>query len=251
MIHDPAFYAAAVAAVALVGLSKGGFGGAFALFGVPIMSLAISPVQAAAIMLPILIVMDLVALWSWRGYRDLDTLRLMLPSALLGIGVGWLLAAIVTSAHVRLVVGLLALAFALNHYFGRREIAEPRPQEPVRGAFWGFSAGFTSFVAHAGGPPFQVYALPLRLDSRVYVGTSTIFFAVLNAVKLVPYFALGQFTSENLSTSAVLLPFAAATTLVGVFIIRRVPADLFYRLSYALLVPVSLKLIWDGATALL
>lgn len=247
LLSDPWFYAAAVPAVILVGLSKGGLGGAMALIGVPLMALVVSPVQAAAILLPILIVMDIVSLWTWRGERDPVTLKLMLPAAMLGIGIGWLTAAVVTTGAVRLIVGLVALAFFARWLAQKLAASEKaRPHSGVRGAFWGMVAGFTSFVAHAGGPPYQVYALPLRQSPALYVGTSVVFFAVVNAVKLVPYFALGQFDATNLTASAVLMPIAPLATLAGAWIVRRMKPEIFYPFMYAMVLVVGLKLVWDG-----
>jgi len=251
LLSDPWFYATSIPAVILVGLSKGGFGGAMALVGVPLMALTISPVQAAAIMLPILIVMDVVSLWSWRGQYDRATLRYMLPGALAGIAIGWALAAFVTIAAVRLIVGVVALLFFLRwaaQQIGKRSIL--REQNPLAGNFWGAIAGFTSFVAHAGGPPYQVYALTLGQPPSIYVGTSVIFFAIVNAVKLVPYFALGQFDTTNLSASAVLLPIAPVATLAGAWLVRRMKAEVFYPFMYAMVLIVSLKLIYDGLSGL-
>ncbi|MFC5586291.1 sulfite exporter TauE/SafE family protein [Nitratireductor kimnyeongensis] len=252
LLSDPAFYFAAIPAVILVGLSKGGLGGAMALMGVPMLSLVVSPVQAAAILLPILIVMDIVSLWAWRGYRDRRTLWIMLPGAFVGIAIGWATAAIVTEAHARLIVGLVTLAFFLRWVFeklaGRVHIAE---QSRPRGMFWGGVAGFTSFVAHAGGPPYQVYALPLRQDPRVYTGTSVVFFAIVNAVKLIPYFALGQFDRSNLMASLMLIPVAPLATLVGVWLIKRMKPSVFYPFMYVMVLIVSLKLIHDGVSDLM
>lgn len=252
LLSDPWFYAASIPAVVLVGMSKGGFGGALALVGVPLMALTMSPVQAAAIMLPILIVMDIVSLWSWRGQRDPTTLRYMLPGALIGIMIGWALAAFVTVAAVRLIVGVVALLFFARwaaQQIGRH--TRLRQHDPYAGTFWGAVSGFTSFVAHAGGPPNQVYALALGQPPGIYVGTSVIFFAVVNAVKLVPYFALGQFDATNLAASAVLLPFAPAATLFGAWAVRRMKAEHFYPFMYAMVLIVSLKLIYDGVAGLL
>lgn len=252
MITDPYFYAVAIPAVLFVGLSKGGFGGAMALFGVPLMALAVSPVQAAAIMLPILIVMDIVSLWTWRAERDATTLKLMLPGAILGIGIGWATAAYVTEGLIRLIVGLVALWFAVSYFVGRwrerrrAEAVPARGHNPVRATVWGTLTGFTSFVSHAGGPPYQIYALPLRQDPKVYTGTSVRFFAIINAVKLVPYFALGQFDAANLKTSLALAPLAPVATLAGAYIVRRLNAALFYPLMYAMVLATSLKLIADG-----
>jgi uncharacterized membrane protein YfcA len=251
MHTDLAFYAAALPAVALAGLSKGGFGGAMGMLAVPIMALVISPIQAAGIMLPILIVMDVVSLCFYRRIFDRPTLAAMLPASIVGIGVGWMTASYVEEDFVRLLVGLISVVFALNYWFGDRLRARPAAPNPTKGAFWGSLAGFTSFVSHSGSPPFQMYALPLRLDKRVFVGTSVIFFAVTNAVKLIPYFFLGQFDTANLATAAALFPFAALTTMVGIWIVRVIDQSLFYGLSYVFVLVIGLKLSWDGAISLL
>jgi len=251
ILTDPIFYLAAVPAVILVGLSKGGLGGAMALIGVPLMALVVSPVQAAAILLPILIVMDIVSLWAWRGFYDRRLLALMLPGALLGIGIGWLTAAVVTPDHVRLIVGVITFLFFLRWAADKIMSSERiATHNPAKGLFWGAVSGFTSFVAHAGGPPFQVYALPLKYDPKLYTGTSVIFFAIVNAVKLVPYFALGQFDATNLTASAILVPIAPLATLAGAWIIRRMKPEIFYPLMYGMILIVSIKLIYDGAAGL-
>ena len=251
LISDPSFYAAAIPAVLLVGLSKGGLGGAMALIGVPLMALVVPPVQAAAIMLPILILMDMVSLWTWRGERDPVTLKLMLPGAMVGIGIGWLTAAMVTAGAVRLIVGAVALAFFLRWLSQRLGTGERiATHNRVKAFFWSMVSGFTSFVAHAGGPPYQVYALPLKQKPALYVGTSVIYFAIVNAVKLIPYFALGQFDATNLAMSAVLMPFAPLAILTGAWIVRRVKPHLFYPFMYTMILIVSLKLIWDGLAEL-
>lgn len=248
LLSDPWFYAAAVPAVVLVGLSKGGLGGAMALIGVPLMALVVSPVQAAAILLPILVIMDIVSLWTWRGERDPVTLKLMLPAAMLGIGLGWLTAAVVTTGAVRLIVGLVAIAFFARWATqGMATVERPTDHSPVRAGFWGIVSGFTSFVAHAGGPPYQVYTLPLGQRPALFVGTSVIFFAVVNAVKLIPYFALGQFDATNVTASLVLMPVAPLATLAGAWIVRRMKPEIFYPFMYGMVLIVGAKLVWDGA----
>ncbi|MGF1650680.1 MAG: sulfite exporter TauE/SafE family protein [Hyphomicrobiaceae bacterium] len=255
MIADPWFYVAALPAVLLVGMAKGGFGGPIALLGVPLMSLVIPPVQAAGIMLPILVVMDIVGLWAYRGIYHWPTLRVMLPGALVGIAIGWATAAFVTEAHVRLIVGVIAVAFTLNNWFGLRPRAgaEIAARDPGRlaGGVWGAVSGFTSFVSHAGGPPFNMYTLPLRLDPKLLAGTAVIFFTIVNQVKLIPYYLLGQFSGENLSTSAVLLPVAVLAVWLGVILVRKVEPAQFYRIMYAAVFVVGLKLTADGMAALL
>ena len=247
LLTDPWFYAAAVPSVILIGLSKGGLGGATALIGVPLMSLTMSPVRAAAVLLPILILMDLVSMWTWRGYRDGRTLLYMLPGAIIGIGIGWWLAAAVTPSTVKLIVGVIAGLFAARWVWQKfRKSSDHASPNAARGGFWGVVAGYTSFVAHAGGPPFQMYTLPLGLHPRVYTGTSVLFFAVVNAVKVVPYFMLGQFGAANLMASAVLMPFAPLATLAGAWVIKRMKPEVFYPFTYTMVIIVAAKLIWDG-----
>jgi uncharacterized protein len=246
MITDPLFYAAAIPAVLLVGLSKGGFGGSVSMIGVPIMALAISPVTAAGVMLPILIVMDVVALLAWRGVYDAEVLRLILPASMVGIAIGYATSAATPEAVVRLLLGALCLVFAAQWFFSARHRTEPERASRPKGLLWGTVAGFTSFVSHAGGPPFQVYVMPLRLEPTVFAGTTVIFFGATNFVKLIPYFLLGQFSSRNLATSAVLLPLAPLATMIGVWLVKRVPRERFYLVTYSLLIPVGLKLVADG-----
>lgn len=253
LLSNPWFYAAAIPAVILIGFSKGGFGGALGVVGVPLVALVMPPVQAAAILLPILVLMDIAALWAWRGHmRDWKTLGNLLPGAIAGIALGWLTALVVTEAAVRLIVGVIAFCFVLRWVWQKYAGQEaPHPHNPLAGAFWGTVSGFTSFVAHAGGPPYQVYALPLRQEPKLYTATSVVFFAVVNAVKLVPYFALGELDASNLSAAAVLMPIAVIATFAGAAIVKRMRAEIFYPITYALVFLLSLKLIWDGAKGLL
>ncbi len=252
LLSDPLFYATAIPAVILVGLSKGGLGGSMGLVGVPLMALTTSPIQAAAILLPIMLLMDAVSLWSWRGSYDRETLRDMLPGALAGIALGWALAAYVTADGVRLVIAVVAIGFVGRWLYQKLFLRTPRlqPRNRPMAGFWALISGFTSFVAHVGGPPFQLYTLARGLDPKVYTGTAVVFFAVLNAVKLVPYFALGQFDATNLSASAALLPLAPLATLAGAWIVRRLKPDTFYAVTYLTVGAISVKLLWDAAAQL-
>ena len=200
MISDPFFYAMAVPAVILVGLSKGGFRG-LGLLSLPMMALAISPIQAAAIMLPILIVQDTVAVWAYRRDWDRRNLLILLPSATVGVGLGYVLAEYVSDAGIALAVGLLSVAFAARQLLLERRGAGARlPEKPAgvaAGWFWGLLTGFTSMIGNAGGPTFQVYIMPQRLPRDIFVGTGSVFFAILNWIKVPPFMALGQFTAAE------------------------------------------------------
>jgi uncharacterized membrane protein YfcA len=248
MITDPWFYAAAMIGTFLIGMSKSGFMPGIGALGVPLMALTVSPVQAAAIQLPLLVATDIIGIWNYRRTYDWANLRLLIPAAFLGVIAGWATAAWVTEAHVRIMVGLIGVVFTLNYWFGKQPAAGTQPAGPdrVRATFWGGLASYTSFFAHAGGPPYSVYILPQRLENTLYAGTTIMFFSLVNALKILPYFMLGQLSSANVATSAILFPVAWVSTLAGIWLVRHVPAKPFYKLLYACQFVVSVKLLWDG-----
>ncbi|WP_370205053.1 sulfite exporter TauE/SafE family protein [Pararhodobacter marinus] len=249
VFQSPSMVWVTLLAVGLVGLSKGGLGGAFALMGVPLMSLVMPPVLAAAVLLPVLLMMDAASLWIWRHWRDGEVLRVMLPAAMVGIAAGWAAAAVTSDAAVRLIVGIVALGFAARALLGRFIGTAPR-YVPAMGWLWGTIAGFTSFVAHAGGPLFQIQVLPKRLDPKLYTGTSVLFFAVVNLVKVVPYAALGLFERDVLVSALILLPLAFISVRAGAAVIKRMKPEVFYPFTYSMVVVVGAKLVWDGVSAL-
>jgi len=246
IISDPWFYATAVPAVLIAGISKGGFGGGMGSMAVPMMALTISPVQAAAIMLPILCTIDIFTVWTWRRHWDMSNMRILLPAAIIGLGLGWAGFRYMDDDAVRLLIGTIAVVFAADYFLPLRSKGGPSVPNRVLGSFWGMVAGFTSFVAHAGGPPIAVYLLPQRLDIRLYTGTAAVFFIAVNYLKLVPYGLLGQLDATNLGTAAVLMTLAPVGVWIGVRLQRRVSNDLFYRLCYGFLALAGVKLLADG-----
>lgn len=252
MITDPWFYAAAVPAVLMFGISKGGFGGGLGVIAVPLMALTIPPLQAAAILLPILCVMDLFALRRFRGEWVWPELAILVPASLIGIAIGTLLFSYMSTAVVRLIVGGVAVSFTMHYwYYSRNGHSAPiRDMPAIAGWLGGGAAGFTSFVAHAGGPPVSMYLLRRSLNRTEFAATAVFFFAVVNYVKLLPYGWLGQLDTTNLATALALAPLAPIGIEVGHYLHRRVSDRLFFRLVYTLLFVVGLKLIWEGATGL-
>jgi uncharacterized membrane protein YfcA len=253
-VHWPdfplAFYPVAVIAILLTGISKGGFGAGAGGLAVPLMSIFIAPPEAAGIMLPILCAMDLFGIHAYRGRWSAAHLRVMLPGALLGIGLGALAFGALPVNAVRLLLGLIAVTFALNKWLALAERFAARTAAPGRaaGTFWGGLAGFTSTLAHAGGPPFAVYMLPQRLDKSLLVGTSAVFFMVVNYVKLVPYGLLGQLHTGNLAAALLFAPLAPLGIWLGVWLHARISERAFYNVSYALLFVLGVKLIVDAFT---
>ncbi|WP_448662794.1 sulfite exporter TauE/SafE family protein [Sphingomonas sp. CJ20] len=248
MILDWHFYALAIPAVILVGLAKGGFAGMGAL-SMPMLAFAVDPVRAAAILLPILIAQDVVGVWAFRRSVDWRLLGWMVPGAVLGIWLGYRFAATVSPMAVMAAVGAISVLFGSYRLWASRHAAAPagagRWPEWV-GALFGVASGFTSQIAHAGQPPFQLWVLPRNLPRDVLVGTTAVFFAAINWIKVPAYAALGQFTAANLLTSAALLPLAILSTLAGVWLVRRVSPARFYRAIYWLMVAVGLGLIWEA-----
>jgi uncharacterized protein len=243
------FWAAAVAAAALVGMGKGGVP-IVGMLAVPVMALVMNPVMAAGMLLPVYVVSDVFGLYAYRKEFDRRVLAIVVPGAIVGIGVGWATATVVPEAAVTLLVGVIGVAFGLNLILRKQVVAAPRRAEVAPGLFWGAVTGFTSFVSHAGAPPYQVYTLPLGMAKAVFAGTSTIAFTVINAVKLVPYYALGQLNLSNLKMAAILAIPAVVAVFVGVRLVRVMPERLFFQLVTWALLLISLKLIWDGVRGL-
>lgn len=247
MTESPLFYALAVPAVILLGLSKGGFAGIGAL-SLPILAMAISPVRAAAILLPILIVQDVVGVWAFRKSWDGYVLAWMLPGTIIGIALAWFFAARVSADAVLGLVGAISILFGAYRLWADRHgaIAAPARSPGWVGTLFGVASGFTSQVAHAGQPPFHIWVLPKKLPRDVLVGTTAIFFAATNWLKVPAYWALGQFSHANMIAAASLLPAAIASTFAGVWLVRRVSPARFYAAIYALMVLVGIKLVWDA-----
>jgi uncharacterized protein len=243
------FWAAAVVAAALVGMGKGGVP-IVGMLAVPVMALVMNPVMAAGMLLPVYVVSDVFGLYAYRHAFDRRVLAILLPGAIAGIGVGWATASVVPEAAVTLLVGVIGVAFALNLILRQAVVAEPQEARVAPGLFWGAVTGFTSFVSHAGAPPYQVYTLPLGMTKAVFAGTSTIAFTVINAVKLVPYYALGQLNLGNLKMAAVLAIPAVIAVFAGVRLVRIMPERLFFRLVTWALLAISVKLVWDGVRGL-
>jgi uncharacterized protein len=247
---DPYFYLCATIAVILVGLGKGGFSG-LGSAAMPIMTLAIDPINGAAILLPLFIVQDAVGVWAFRNSIDRITLMWTLPGAAVGTFLGWLLAASVSVGVVEAAVGLIAISFGLNRLaveFGQGARLSRRYPNAV-GLLWGGISGFTSQVALAGGPPFQIWAMSRKLTRDVFVGTNALFFAAINWFKVPAFFALGSFTGHNATLTSIFLPLAIASTLVGVWLVRRVSPERFVVMINLLMIAVGAKLLWSALAA--
>lgn len=242
------FYLISIFVVLVVGLSKGGFGGGLGLLAVPIMSLVVSPVTAAAILLPVLCVMDLFGVWKFRGHFDATNLMILLPAAMVGIVLGTLSFHHLSEQNIKLMTGIMSLLFGF-YFFGKEffyKHMKAKKANAFSGFFWGALSGFSSFSVHAGGPAINIYLLPQRLDKTVFVGTTIIFFTAVNYVKLIPYAWLGLFQTDQLMTSLILSLFAPIGVLLGVYLHKRMSDKWFYLSCYILLLMAGMKLTYEG-----
>ena len=244
MLADPFFWLVIIPAVTFLGLSKGGFAG-IGMASTPLVALVLPPLKAAAILLPILLVQDAISVFVYRRDWSAWNLRVLMPGAVIGVVVAWLLAAHVSEAFVRLSIGVIGISFSINTWLSRLPQKVARPTA-ASGVFWGALSGFTSTLAQVGAPPFQVHILPQRLDKMTLVGTTTIFFASVNVMKVVPYFSLGQFSAEGLTLTLALLPLAIGTNFLGFWLVRKTPTEVFYRIAHIVVFVISVALLVQG-----
>ena len=245
MNTDPVFYLVAIPAVLLLGISKSGFGAGFGSLAVPMMALAVTVPQAAAILMPVLLLMDLLGMAAFRHNVDRALLRFLIPFGLLGIVIGTWLFKLLDAQWVAGIVGAFTLLF-----LAQRLLFPPQPESPPPPRWLGglltVTSGFTSFIAHAGGPPVNAYVIPLRLSPVLFTGTLAYFFFFINLAKWIPYAWLGLLDTANLMTSLVLLPVAPLGVWLGVRIAHRIQPVLFYRVVYLGMFLTGVKLLWDA-----
>jgi uncharacterized membrane protein YfcA len=256
VITDPLFYLLAIPAVTLLGLSKGGFAG-LGMVATPMLALIMPPLQGAAILLPLLIVQDVISVWTYRRAWSAWNLKVLIPGAALGMGCGALFAGLVSNAAIELTVGAIGLVFVFYTWLFKwlrpdLGLAGGKPYRPpvVLAVILGAMSGFMSLLIQVGAPPYQIHILPQRLDKLTLVGTTVIFYAFMNLMKIVPYFALGQFSTRNFATSVALLPLAIGANFLGIWLVRRTPTELFYRIAYILMILITLALLWQGWSGL-
>ena len=243
MTFDEFFWLASLAAL-LVGLSKGGLP-TIGMLAVPVMSLVMSPVKAAVMLLPIYVISDMVSVWLYRKHFSMPNLKILVPSSILGVLVGWLTASMTSDSAVKLLIGFIGIGFCLNIWL-RRTPQATQGADLKKGVFWGVLTGFTSFICHAGAPPFQMYVLPQRLPKVVFAGTATMLFTIVNLAKVLPYQQLNPYTPADLMHTAWLIPSALIGTLVGAYLTRRIADIWFFRFVQLSLFAVSIKLIVDA-----
>lgn len=242
---DSAYLPYAALGAVLVGLSKGGLP-ATGTLAVPLLSLVMSPIKAATLLLPIFVISDAVGVWLYRKNFSPWNLKVLIPAGVFGVFVGWLTASIISEKMVTLLIGVIGVVFCLNTWLRKKPQGLPTPSTLLPGLFWGSLSGFTSFISHAGAPPYQVYVLPQQLSKTVFAGTATLVFAAINLAKVLPYQNLRPYQMADLMDAVVLIPFAIGGTFLGAVLTKKIPDVLFFRLVQIGLFAISLKLIWSA-----
>ena len=241
---DSYFYFTAAIGVILFGISKGGFAGPIAILSIPLMSLTMSPQTAAGILLPILIVMDFVALYIYWNKWDLKNIKVIIPVSIIGIIIGTFTFSFVSDDGIRIIIGVIALLFIFLSFIQKNSfLIKPTKN---KGFFWSLIGGYTSFLIHAGGTPINFFLLPQKLNKTIYMGTMTIVFLIINLIKLIPYYYLGQLDLSNLKVSLILSPLAPISILIGYYLHKKVSENIFYYFIYFFLGIGGIKLIYDG-----
>ena len=241
---DLLFYFYASIGVILFGISKGGFANPIAILSIPIMAIVMSPIKAAAILLPVLLIMDLVAIYIYWNKWDLNNVKIILPPAMMGILIGMITFSFTSEDSIRIIIGCIAIIFLLLSFLqNNHRLVIPTKN---KGVLWSLISGYTSFIIHSGGTPLNFYLLPQKLDKTVYVSTMTLIFLIINIVKLIPYYYLDQLVFANLKASLILSPLAPISIYLGYYLHRKVKEKTFYFLIYFFLGIGGVKLIYDG-----
>lgn len=250
-LESPLFWVVAVTGAILVGISKGGWSSVAGL-GVPVLSLVMNPLLAAGLLLPVFIVSDWFGLYAYRHSFNRRLVAILLPAGLAGVVLGWLTVPWIDTnvpggeRIVTGIVGMIGLVFSLYMLLRHDPDGPAKEARVAPGLFWGAVAGFTSYISHSGGPPYQTYVQPLRLDRLAFAGTTTIIFAVINASKLPFYWMTGQFSVGNLWVAAFLAVPAVGGVFLGKAMVGWVSEATFYKVITWTLLAVSLKLLWDA-----
>ena len=208
------------------------------------MSLAMNPIMAAAILLPVLLIMDVVAMIIYWNKWDLGNIKIILPPAMIGIFIGSLTFGFTSEDSIRIIIGFIAIIFILLSLLQQNnKLVTPTIN---KGLFWSFIGGYTSFIIHSGGTPINFYLLPQKLNKTKYVATMTLAFLIINTVKLIPYYYLNQLVITNLKASLILSPLAPISILLGYILHKKVNEKIFYFFIYFFLGIGGIKLIYDG-----
>lgn len=252
MVELILYWSVAVIAVLITGISKSGFAGGAGAVAVPLLSLVMPPLQAIALMLPLLIIMDCFSVKLWWGQYNRKLLIALIPASIIGVAIGYATADQLSENWIRLMLGIIAIAFVLLQFLPTNSNKEVRHKpNALFGAVAGASAGFTSFLAHAGGPPLNMFLLKQKLKRTEFLATAVYFFAAINLFKLYPYIALEQFNKQVIWQGALLIPVALIGVVLGKWLQTQLPQKAFLNIIYVLLFGLGCKLMYSALSELI
>lgn len=232
-------------AAMFIGMAKGGVP-TIGMLAMPLISLTISPIKGAALLLPIFILSDIVSVSLYRKSISLRNIKILIPAGFIGVFLGWATASHMSEQAVSVLIGALGICFCLFTWLGKSMLSHARPARLKGGLFWGALAGYTSFISHAGSPPYQIYTIPQKLEKLTFIGTTAIVFAAINLAKAVPYYSLSPYSSVDITLTLYLIPSALMGIFLGAYLIKRLPESGFFKLIQIGLLAISIKLIWQS-----
>jgi uncharacterized protein len=251
MLIDPVTLAVAALGIFVLGFLKGAFGGGFAIIGIPLLSLVMDPIAAGALMAPMLLAMDMVALRYWKPSTwSAPDLQWLLPALIVGIGLGGVVLAWLDPRAISIAMAMVTLLFTALWVRGGGQVVQG-PRVPAKAVAAGVAAGITTMVAHAGGPPLAMYLLPRGLSKTVYGGTTSMFFTAGNIVKVLPWLYLAKPSAATWQLMALCLPMVPLGVWAGWNMHERLNQAQMYRVCYGLLTITALKLLWTGVAGYL
>lgn len=247
MMFDWHVLAVAAAGVFAIGFMKGAFGGGFAIIGIPLLALVMTPIEAGTMLAPLFVVMDLYALRYWKPTTwSKPDLSVLVPGLIVGIAAGFFVLKGLDRNAVEIAMAATTLVFVGLWWHRGGPVATHQRSMP-KALLAGSVSGVTTMVAHSGGPPLAMYLLPLGLPKQVYAGTTSVFFTIGNLLKAGPWLLVGRPSSSLWSLMVLCVPVAMFGVWIGWRLHQRLDQSQLYRACYGLLLVTALKLLWDGA----
>ena len=239
------FFLCVVPAIIIFGIAKSGLGGSIALISIPLMTVVMPLGQALAVILPILILSDFIAVYRFRKEFDFDTLKLIVPFSAIGILIGSITFSYFSEDLLIFIIGLMGFFFSSHYFLFKKNKTIPTKKSFLKGSICSTVAGFTSFCVHAGGTPTSIYLLPLRMQKEIYVGTRVVFFTLVNLIKFPFYINLSMITFDSFKQSILLFPLSIVGILIGYQILKYVEESIFYNIIYIIILITSSKLLYS------
>ena len=227
-----------------IGFSKGGMGATLGILAIPLLSLVMPPVDAVGLSLPMLLFGDIFALYVYWNKWDMHYIRVLLPIAIVGVAIGTVLLASLPSLVLRRIIGALALSFVVYRIGSERLLTVHYQPRGWHGYVTGLAAGIASALANSGSVPFTIYMLLQGVKPQVFAATATLFFAVLNVIRLPTQIVAGIFDLQRVLASLWVMPVIVLGVVLGRWLVVRINQQAFERFMLLILFLASLVMIF-------